>query len=141
MLFNLLLIVHVFSGALVLLISVFALLTQKGSLRHRQVGRLFYYGMAGVCLTACLMSIIHINVLLLFIALFSFHRTYVGFRFAVVHHHVDFKQDKKIAYMMIALSAIFFLIGVMGFHVDSSQQIVLLVFAPLSLFNCLQELK
>lgn len=141
MLFNLLLIVHVFSGALVLLMSVFVLLTKKGSLRHRQMGRLFYYGMAGVCLTACPMSIIHINVLLFFIALFSFHRTYVGVRFAGVHHHADFKRDKKIAYIMSALSAIFFLIGIMGFQVDGSQKIVLLIFAPLSLLNCLQELK
>ena len=74
--------IHILAGTIALLAAAFAICSEKGKKIHITAGRTYYWGMAGIFLTALPMSIITGNVFLVLIAFFSFYLAFAGRRFA-----------------------------------------------------------
>ncbi len=72
---------HAVSGAVALVIAPLAMVAAKGGRWHRIWGKVYFYAMAMVCLTAILMAVMDPNDLwLALIAVFSFHMVASGYR-------------------------------------------------------------
>ena len=74
--------IHILAGTIALLAAAFAICSEKGKKIHITAGRTYYWGMAGIFLTALPMSIISSNIFLFLIAFFSFYLAFAGRRFA-----------------------------------------------------------
>lgn len=79
---ELILISHIGAGVAALIAALLALFTAKGARGHVLAGRLYFYAMVIIFVTALVMAVINGRVMLFFIALFSFYLAYAGWRFA-----------------------------------------------------------
>jgi uncharacterized membrane protein YfcA len=71
---------HIVMGYIALVVAPGAMLTQKGGVWHRRWGKIYFWAMAGVALTAVLLSLIRPNVFLLLLAVFSLYQAFSGYR-------------------------------------------------------------
>ena len=78
---KLLLALHVAAGSVALLAAFAAISLKKGSPKHNLVGRVYFWAMMAVALTAIPVSIARPNLMLFFVALFSSYMAYAGWRF------------------------------------------------------------
>jgi hypothetical protein len=102
-------ITHVAAGSLALLCGVVALLTPKGSRRHRQSGRIFLYFLAVVVVTGLLgVFIFKRNTFLLVITLLSAYLGYSGFRIVKLRNNRPYLVDIAAAIITL-LSVAYFL--------------------------------
>ncbi len=114
-LFSLLLMVHIAAGAATLLSALVAIVAKLADTAHRHhviAGRVFFYGMALIFVTALGMSLIRFNVPMLFIAIFSFYFAWMGRRFAVNRRGTPSQVDRVIVPLMLL---IFLLMAISGF--------------------------
>ena len=77
---GLILFVHVLSGFLSLLSGLIAVLSVKGSGKHRLAGKVFFLSMFGVCSSAVIIALAKDNRFLLLIGIFAFYQTFAGWR-------------------------------------------------------------
>ena len=75
-----LLYLHAFAGTLALVIAPLAMLASKGSDAHRRWGKVFFYAMSVVVVTAIIAGIVRPNILMALVTLFSFHMLASGYR-------------------------------------------------------------
>jgi hypothetical protein len=71
---------HIVAGYIALVVAPGAMLTQKGGLWHRRWGKIYYWAMAGVALSAVVLSLSRPNLFLLLLAVFSFYQAFSGYR-------------------------------------------------------------
>jgi hypothetical protein len=74
------LVLHIVCGFSSLLTGTLISFLKKGDKRHRLLGRIFFYGMIGVSISATIISICKDNRFLLVIGIFSFYLNYGGYR-------------------------------------------------------------
>ncbi len=74
------LVIHIVAGYLALTAGAIAMLTQKGGKRHRAWGRLFYYSMIAVAVSALVSSFTKEIYFLFFIGVFVFYQNHGGWR-------------------------------------------------------------
>ena len=74
------LIIHILFGSVALFVAPAAMLTRKGGLWHRRWGKIFFWAITGVAITAVVMSLIRSGLFFLLIALFSFYLALTGYR-------------------------------------------------------------
>ncbi len=72
--------VHIVFGTVALFVAPAAMLTRKGGLWHRRWGKLYFWSMAGVAVTALVMSFLRSGLFFLLLALFSFYLAFSGYR-------------------------------------------------------------
>jgi uncharacterized membrane protein len=72
--------VHVAAGASAFVLAPLALITAKGGKAHRRWGKIYFWAMAVVALTAIVMSIYRPVLFLGLVAIFSFYSAFVGYR-------------------------------------------------------------
>ena len=72
--------IHIFFGSIALFVAPAAMLTAKGGLWHRRWGKIYFWSMAGVAVTAAVMSLLRSGLFFLLIALFSFYLAFTGYR-------------------------------------------------------------
>jgi uncharacterized membrane protein len=72
--------VHVAAGGSAFALAPLALLTAKGSKAHRRWGKIYFWAMAVVALTAIVMAIYRPVLFLGLVAIFSFYSAFVGYR-------------------------------------------------------------
>src|SRR3954469_13527313 len=79
---KMMLIVHIAAGMTAFFIAPGALFTVKGGLWHRRWGKIYFWAMAVVALTAILMATIGVrpNQFLAAVAVFSFYNAFSGYR-------------------------------------------------------------
>lgn len=79
---NFLLQSHTIAGALTLIAGIMAMIAQpKGAKLHKLFGRIFYYAMLWIFLSACLLLLFYrFRIFLLVIAIFSFYMSFSGKR-------------------------------------------------------------
>lgn len=77
--FHFTLALHILNGTVALLIAPLAMITVKGGLWHRRWGKIYFWTMAGVALTAIVMCFIKSGVFLFLIAIFSFYMALTGY--------------------------------------------------------------
>ena len=84
--FQLLLTVHIASGAVSLASAAGAIVSKSIDAKHKwhvYSGKIYCYGMTGVFITAVPMSFFHPNMFLFLIAVFSYYLTVAGWRYAL----------------------------------------------------------
>ena len=101
-----LLVIHILSGASALVSAAVALYSAKGKRTHTLSGRIYFWSMVAIFLTAIPMSIASSNVFLFLIAIFSFYLAFAGMRFAKNLNGVPTRSD-----WLAVLSMIFSGIG------------------------------
>lgn len=77
-------ILHILAGMLAFFVAPGALLTRKGACWHRRWGKIYFWSMAVVALTALPMAIYRANPFLLMVAIFSFYLAFSGYR--ILYH-------------------------------------------------------
>ena len=79
LIFHFALLLHILNGTVALVIAPMAMITVKGGLWHRRWGKIYFWAMAGVALTATVMCFIRSGVFLFLIAIFSFYMALTGY--------------------------------------------------------------
>lgn len=79
-LFHLVLGIHILNGTVALLIAPLAMITVKGGRWHRRWGKIYFWAMGVVALTAAVMCWLRSGLFLFFIAIFSFYLALTGYR-------------------------------------------------------------
>ena len=70
---------HILNGTVALVIAPLAMITVKGGLWHRRWGKIYFWAMAGVALTAVVMCFIRSGMFLFLVAIFSFYMALTGY--------------------------------------------------------------
>jgi uncharacterized membrane protein len=73
-------VVHIALGTIALLAAPGAMLVVKGSKRHRQFGKLYFWSMVGVAISAVAMSLIRSGTFLAMVGIFAFYLAFSGYR-------------------------------------------------------------
>lgn len=136
-----LLIIHIICGFSSLFLALGAMLSPKGQAKHRKLGRLFFYGMTGIFITAIPLSLIKNNLFLFLIAFFSYYLAFSGWRYAKNKEGNATKLDFLIGSVMLTISLIMVGIGVYRFHIDNFRTISLLVFGVIGFILSWSDLK
>ncbi|MEO1022569.1 MAG: hypothetical protein AAFW89_08495 [Bacteroidota bacterium] len=72
---------HIACGVVCLFSGLLPIITKKGGKLHRQTGRLFFWSMFGIFITALgLIFLVQFNYFLLVISVFSFYSCFTGYR-------------------------------------------------------------
>ncbi len=77
---TLLLVTHVGAGITALIFAPLAMLTQKGGTAHRRWGRVYFWAMFVIFITALAILFVRPNVFLLIISILSFYGAFSGVR-------------------------------------------------------------
>lgn len=77
--FKVFLSIHSAFGAAALIIAPLAMLTVKGGLWHRRWGRIYFWAMAGVALSAVVLCWLRSGLFLFLVAVFSFYLALTGY--------------------------------------------------------------
>ena len=72
--------IHIFFGMLALFVAPAAMITHKGGLWHRRWGKVYFWAMAIVSLSAVLLSVLRPQLFLPMVAVFSFYLAFTGYR-------------------------------------------------------------
>jgi uncharacterized membrane protein len=78
---------HIAAGTTGLVMAPLAMVTVKGAKAHRLWGKIFFWAMCAVAISAVILSCIHVNFFLLAVAFFSFQLAGNGYR-AIYHKPV-----------------------------------------------------
>nr|MDQ3314973.1 DUF2306 domain-containing protein [Verrucomicrobiota bacterium] len=78
--FKAVLTIHILFGSVALFVAPAAMLTRKGGVWHRRWGKIFFWAITGVAITAVVMSFIRSGLFFLLVALFSFYLALTGYR-------------------------------------------------------------
>lgn len=72
--------IHIVFGSMALFIAPLAMMTVKGGLWHRRWGKIYFWAMAGVAVTATVMCYLRTGLFLFLIAILSFYLALSGYR-------------------------------------------------------------
>ncbi len=78
--FKAVLIIHILFGSVALFGAPAAMVTRKGGSWHRRWGKIFFWAITGVAITAVALSLIRSGLFFLLVALFSFYLAFTGYR-------------------------------------------------------------
>ena len=112
--FQLLRWVHIFCGMLAFFVAPVAMATLKGGPVHRKAGKIYFWMMAVVGLTAIIMAVYRPIVFLALVAVFSFYFAFRGYRVLQRKHDPAPALDWIVALVTLAGSAGLIVIG--GLH-------------------------
>ena len=122
---RILLLFHILCGSLSLISSALSISSKKGQRTHRFFGKIYFWGMIGVFLTAIPLAIFKLNVFLLLIAIFSFYLAFAGMRFAVNRKGMP-KLIDWLAVILMCFSGIAMLILGLKYYLYDNTQFVTL---------------
>jgi uncharacterized membrane protein len=125
------LILHIICGFASLLTGTLIAVLKKGDKRHRMLGRVFFFGMIGVSISAVIISIAKNNQFLLLIGIFSFYLNFGGYR-AIKEKTL---KPAIADWLVLALGA-----G-NGFFMIYSMNTVLMVFGGLTFFIAISQFR
>jgi hypothetical protein len=77
---NIMLIIHIASGTIALISGLISMIAKKGLKAHKLSGKIFFYGMTGVFITAITIGYIKSNWFLFFVGFFSYYLASSGYR-------------------------------------------------------------
>jgi uncharacterized membrane protein YfcA len=140
--FKVILIIHILFGSVALFVAPAAMLTRKGGLWHRRWGKIFFWAITGVAVTAVGLSLIRSGLFFLLVALFSFYLALTGYR--VLYRKTPQQRPGKVDWT--AASTMFLgslaLIAYGAFRVlTSSFGIIAIVFGAIGLLLAISDLR
>jgi uncharacterized membrane protein len=131
LLFHIFLGIHIAGGMAALFTGLAAILAPKGKRLHNRSGRVFFYGMMAVAVSAVYLGIAHWSEFLLHIAVFSFTLTYAGWR-SIRNKSL---RPSTLDWLVMALGL------VNGGWMVSTLNTVLIVFGLIQGMNALNDLR
>ena len=129
------LIIHILFGSVALFVAPAAMLTGKGGPWHRRWGKIFFWAITVVALTAVVLSVIRSGLFFLLVAVFSFYLALTGYRilYRKTPQQRAGKADWTAACSMILGSLALMAHGIYGM-LTSSFGIVAIVFGVIGLW-------
>ncbi len=97
--------IHIAAGFTSLVTGAISILTQKGGKAHRSAGKIYYWAMSLVALTAVIISVYKGITFLFLIALFSYYMTFTGYR-TLKFKKISENPIGKIDWIMLFLSTL-----------------------------------
>lgn len=94
---------HIAGGTIALLLGLFIIIARKGTNLHRLTGRIYFWGITAVCITALYMAFYKNIPFLLMIAVFSYYPVYNGFRRIREKNRFQSRFADKIIYSLSLL--------------------------------------
>lgn len=95
---TLLLTIHIAAGAIALIAGMIPMLSKKGGRLHRCSGKIYFYCMVAIILTALPMAISGNNLFITAIALFSFYLLSTGLRYTKIKAPTDITFYDKVIF-------------------------------------------
>jgi uncharacterized membrane protein len=138
-LFNFILGFHILGGTVALIIAPLAMVTVKGGRWHRRWGKIFFWAMAEVALTAAGLCWLRTGLFLFLIAILSFYLALTGYR-VLGRKKPEARPhplDICIALVMVIAGGGFILLGALG--EGGSPRRVRIIFGIISLFLGLKD--
>jgi len=127
--------IHILAGAIALVIGPLAMITFKGGRWHRRWGKIYFWAMATVALTALIMCWLRSGLFLFLVAIFSFYLALTGYTVLRRKTPQDRPQPLDwIAALTVCLASVT-LIVYGGFWVQSSARWICLAFGIIGLFR------
>ena len=133
-LIRIILLFHILCGSLSLISSALSISSKKGERTHRFFGKIYFWGMAGIFVTAIPLAILKINVFLLLIAIFSCYLAFAGKRFAVNRKGIPKLIDWIAVILMCCSGIAMLLLGLKYYFNDNTQFVTLLIFGSIAMF-------
>jgi len=140
-----LLISHASAGLITLITGIVAMLTPKRLKLHKPAGKVFYYTMWYVVMSAFLLSYMRSNVFLFLVGTLTFYTNVTGFR-AIAHYKSKIVKINWIDWSswiitIVLLAAVqYLLLSKYGFRFDGAF-IVINVFTIILIANLIQDMK
>lgn len=97
---------HIGAGFIALVVAPIAMLVKKGGSAHRLWGKVFFYAMAVVAVTAIVVGIARLNILLAMVAVFSFHMIASGYRALYLKRLHEGQRAGRIDYIIQGSAAV-----------------------------------
>ncbi len=143
--FKILLFIHILAGSIGLFTGTINIIRKKGDRPHILIGKFFFFSMIINAIAGFIMSILHNNMFLLIIAVFSFYMTATGQRFLYLKKLNEGQKPKKIDWTititMILFALFFILFGAYLILNGNNFGIVLLVFGLISILMSKTDIK
>ena len=144
LIFKFLLVLHIISGSIGLLTGTINIAKKKGDIIHKKVGLFFLYGMIINGVSGLLMTVIHSNLFLFIIGIFSIYMAATGQRYLYLKGLSEGKKPKSIDWilssMMFVFGIGFMIYGILLLLSSNTFGIVLLVFGLISLSMVVQDI-
>jgi uncharacterized membrane protein len=138
--FTVLLVLHIFCGAVSLLTGLLVMLGKKGNHQHRVVGKVYFYSMFTAAAAAIPMSYIHPNYFLFLISVFTIYMLLSGVRYLYK------KKDKKITlfdwtltFLMLLFAISFIFSGIRNIINQNYFGVVFIVFGTIGVLFSYQD--
>ncbi len=113
---RLLLIIHIGGGTTALVSGLIAMLTHKGGVAHRRAGKVYFWGMTGVFISAVVLSLAKDSIFLLLVGFFSYYLTARGYRILYLKQ-LSSGQKATAADWLITGVATLFIIALTGWGI------------------------
>jgi uncharacterized membrane protein len=111
-----LLALHVLCGAVAFVCAPVALSTAKGGKTHRRWGKIYFWAMAGVAVTALILSLALPIFFLAMVAVFSFYSAFAGYRILSLKDMYTGARPKLVDWLAAVVTILSsFLLFLMGF--------------------------
>lgn len=136
---------HIAGGTSSLITGLGAMLTTKGSRLHRSFGKIYFWSMTTVFVSAVLLSIGHDKFFLLMVAFFSYYLTVRGYRILYLKGLGKTQSSNWVDWLIIIVAGSFILFllvwGTYMFIQGESMGIVALVFGGIGSTFVVQDIR
>lgn len=107
LLLNTFLIIHIAAGVIALGVAPVAMIVEKGGEAHKKWGRVFFWAMTTIFITAIILSIYHWNLFLLMIAVFSYYSVVSAYRWLYLKKMHLGQRPKNIDWIALIITIVF----------------------------------
>ncbi len=104
---RILLIIHIAGGTTALVSGLVAMLTHKGGVAHRRAGKIYFWGMTGVFISAVVLSLAKDNIFLLLVGFFSYYLTARGYRILYLRQLSSGQKATAADWLITGVAALF----------------------------------
>jgi uncharacterized membrane protein len=137
---KILLTVHILSGFTALGVGVGAMLTQKGGNAHRLSGRIYFWAMMSVFLTAVPLALLKMNYFLFAVALLSFYSAFQGYRYVRRKNQPFTWYDKASGFMALGTGFAMLGLAIHGYITGNITMAIILTVFGLGLMTSIRDL-
>jgi len=133
LLLHVLLIIHIAGGTAALISGLISMLTRKGGKAHTRSGKIYFWGMTCVFISAVVLSLAKDNIFLFLVGFFSYYLTVRGYRILYLKNLPNGQKATAIDWIITGVAALF-IIGLVAWGIflliaGYSMGVVAIVFA------------
>lgn len=104
---RILLIIHIAGGTTALVSGLISMLTRKGGKAHTRAGKIYFWGMSAVFVTAVVLSVARDSIFLLLVGFFSYYLTVRGYRVLYLKNLPAGQKAAVMDWMITGVAAVF----------------------------------